>query len=89
MLTYEYECEICGEVFEQRRSITADPLSECPRCGGKLHQRVTGGSGFVIKGAGPAAPGERGRGECSLERTGRTCCGRDDRCGKPPCGSGS
>ncbi|MBP7865571.1 MAG: zinc ribbon domain-containing protein [Acidobacteria bacterium] len=86
MLTYEYECEGCGKVVEQRRSITADPLSECPHCGGRVRQLVTGGAGFVIKGSGAAAPRGPEGGGCALEREGLTCCGRDGRCGKPPCG---
>ena len=83
MPTYEYECEGCGHRFEQRQSITAAALTQCPDCGGPLRQLVSGGSGFIIKG-GTARSGPA-RGGCSLEREGRTCCGRTERCDAPRC----
>jgi hypothetical protein len=46
---------------------------------------MSGGSGFILKGRerGQAAGGAR---ECSLEQEGKTCCGREQRCGAPQCG---
>jgi len=85
MPTYEYQCETCGLRFERRQAITEPTLVECPECRGKIHRVVSGGAGFIIKGSAPGRPG-RHDGECSLERAGKTCCGRDERCGKPPCG---
>jgi hypothetical protein len=38
---------------------------------------ITGGSGFIIKSQGSS------RGSCDRETP---CCGRDERCDKPPCG---
>ncbi len=76
MPTYEYECEACGHRFEARQPITADPLKQCPACRGRVHRVLSGGSGFILKGAAS---------ECSLERKGRTCCGRDERCRTPQC----
>ncbi|HAK95508.1 MAG TPA: zinc ribbon domain-containing protein [Planctomycetes bacterium] len=85
MPTYEYQCEACGLKFERMQGIREEPLAECPQCRGKVRRLVSGGAGFVLKG------GARGRttadaGGCSLEQTGRTCCGRQSRCGEPPCG---
>ena len=34
MPTYDYKCNSCGHQFEAFQSITAEPLSECPVCGG-------------------------------------------------------
>lgn len=74
MPTYEYACGACGQQFERRQAMTDPPLFECPSCGGPVRRLVSGGAGFILKGA------------CSLERFGRTCCGREERCGKDPCG---
>jgi len=54
MPTYEYECEKCGQVFEQFQSITAEPLKICPKggCGGTVHRLLSGGGGFLFKGSG-------------------------------------
>ena len=42
MPTYEYQCEGCGETFEQRMTIpeydTAKP--NCPKCGSKKVKRM-------------------------------------------------
>jgi putative FmdB family regulatory protein len=90
--TYEYQCSSCGYRFEQRQSITAPPLEQCPQCHGPLRRLIAGGAGIVLKRAASAAgPGEAGnprrRGSCSFETTHRTCCGRSERCDTPPCGS--
>ena len=83
MPTYEYECSRCGFVFEDRHSITEDPSRKCPECHGDAFQRISGGSGFIIRGNAPAGAKTGG---CSLEVTGKTCCGKEERCDKPPCG---
>ena len=44
--------------------------------GGPVQRIVSGGGGFIIKGS-PSA--------CSLQRSGRTCCGREERCAEPRC----
>ena len=88
MLTYEYECETCGLRFERRQSIKEEPITECPECHGKVRRLVSGGGGFIFKEPGHGRAGQRGS-ECSLEQVGKTCCGRDERCGKPPCGDQS
>jgi putative FmdB family regulatory protein len=84
MVTYEYQCESCGRKFEFRQSITEELIEKCPECQGKLNLLVSGGSGFMIKGGGREWQGRGGNG-CSLESSGKTCCGREERCAKPPC----
>ncbi len=85
MLTYEYECKICGLRFERQQAISEDPLTECPECRGKVRRLISGGTGFLFKGSGPDQA-SRSEGGCSFERTGRTCCGREERCGDSSCG---
>jgi putative FmdB family regulatory protein len=92
MPTYEYQCANCGHRFEQFQSITAPPLGHCPQCGGPLRRLIGAGAGVIVKSASPAGSAGRARGawregQCSLEERGRTCCGRAERCGTPPCDS--
>lgn len=81
MPTYEYECAACGKRFERRQSITEEPIALCPDCGGKVRRLISGGAGFILKGGG----GRTGK-DCSLEKSGQTCCGRSERCERPHCG---
>ena len=54
MPTYEYVCQKCKKPHEVFQSITAKPLTKCPRpkCGGKLKRLMGSGSGFLFKGGG-------------------------------------
>ncbi len=52
MPTYEYVCRDCGYQFEAFQSITAEPLTDCPRCNGKVERKISGGSGLIFKGSG-------------------------------------
>lgn len=88
MPTYEYECEKCGVRFERQQSMTDAPVTECPKCRGNVRRLITGGAGFIFKGSGHGQGNQRA-GACQLEQLGRTCCGRDQRCGKPRCGGES
>ena len=83
MPTYDYECTTCGYKFERFQHMQDKPLSSCPQCGWELRRLVGGGAGIIVKGGGTHAE-ERSK-ECSFEKSGQTCCGRDERCGKPPC----
>ncbi len=85
MPTYEYECTACGRRFERRQAITVAPLAECPDCHGEVQRLLSGGAGFILKEAGRGGGGPRGGG-CAREREGVTCCGRQERCHRPPCG---
>ena len=33
---YEYKCSKCGYFFTELQSIHDEPLTKCPKCGGKL-----------------------------------------------------
>jgi len=85
MPTYEYECRKCGLRFERRQPMTDPPLAECPECLGEVRRLISGGVGIIIKGPGRGSVEHR-PGSCSLEQSGKTCCGRAARCEKTPCG---
>jgi putative FmdB family regulatory protein len=50
MLTYEYECEMCGLRFERQQAISEDPLTECPECRGKVRRLISAGQDSCSKG---------------------------------------
>ncbi|UCD19660.1 MAG: zinc ribbon domain-containing protein [candidate division WOR-3 bacterium] len=52
MPTYEYECLNCRETLEEFQKITDDPLTRCPKCGGRLRRLISGGAGLIFKGNG-------------------------------------
>lgn len=52
MPTYEYECKSCGQRFDVYQSITADPLTECKACGGRVERLISAGGGLLFKGSG-------------------------------------
>jgi putative FmdB family regulatory protein len=49
--TYQYTCTECGEPLEAVQRIMDPPLTECPRCGGRL-RKVFPAVGVVFKGSG-------------------------------------
>ena len=51
MPTYGYRCGSCGHEFEIRQGITDEPLSTCPKCGGKLAKMLYP-AGIIFKGSG-------------------------------------
>lgn len=85
MPTYEYVCGACEHLFEVQQAMRDAPLETCPACGGAVRRLPGGGAGVIVRGG--VGSGRDGAG-CSLETTGRTCCGREARCGKPPCDGG-
>lgn len=52
MPTYDYLCNDCNHQFETFQSITAAPLSECPRCKGSVRRLISAGNGLIFKGSG-------------------------------------
>ncbi|MBN1420618.1 MAG: zinc ribbon domain-containing protein [Planctomycetes bacterium] len=88
MPTYEYECPSCGHRAEAMQRMSDPPALTCARCGGEMRRRLGAGAGFIMKGKDPRRAGGRAEGGCALRSTGRTCCGRDERCDEPPCGGG-
>lgn len=52
MPTYDYKCLDCGYIFEEFQSMTDAPLTECPKCKGKLKRLIGSGVGPIFKGSG-------------------------------------
>ena len=52
MPTYDYECSDCEHAFEAFHSMSADPISVCPECGGKVRRLIGTGAGILFKGSG-------------------------------------
>jgi putative FmdB family regulatory protein len=84
MPTYGYECRACGLRFERRQAISEAPLAACPECRGEVRRLLSGGAGFIVRGLSRGAD-DRRRSACSVDGVGRTCCGREERCDRPPC----
>jgi putative FmdB family regulatory protein len=52
MPTYEYKCLDCERRFDVFQSMTADTLTTCEECGGKLKRLIGAGAGLLFKGSG-------------------------------------
>ncbi len=52
MPTYEYECIVCGHVFDVFHNMTAKPRVKCKECGGRTKKRIGAGAGIIFKGSG-------------------------------------
>jgi putative FmdB family regulatory protein len=51
MPIYEYICEQCAEETEAIQRLSDPPLTECPKCGGRLRKKVSAPA-FQFKGSG-------------------------------------
>jgi putative FmdB family regulatory protein len=78
MPTYEYECKACGSRFERFQSITAEPVKDCPECGGSVHRLIGAGAAVLSKSANPPPMPSCGQ---------QPFCGPEAPCfgGEPPC----
>lgn len=87
MPTYAYQCEDCGHTFDRFQRMSDPPVDQCPACGAPVRRLIEAGTGFIMKGGKGGGHGRRNaEGGCALETTGRTCCGRNQRCDRPGCG---
>lgn len=80
MPTYEYQCGNCGYKFEKFQQMSDKALKECPKCGKEIKRLIGRGMGVIFKGKGFYATDYK-----DSSSSGRTCCGRTERCDKPPC----
>ncbi|NDD29302.1 MAG: FmdB family transcriptional regulator [Proteobacteria bacterium] len=64
MPLYDYRCSACGVVREHRQSISEEPLSACPECGGE-YKRIITSVGIIFKGSGFHINDYRGSGSSS------------------------
>jgi putative FmdB family regulatory protein len=51
MPTYDYECPE-GHRFEVFQKMTDEAVASCPECGAPATRKISGGAGFLFKGAG-------------------------------------
>ena len=51
MPTYDYECDDCKRVYEVQQRISAEPLTVCQYCGGRI-RRLLSPAPFILKGGG-------------------------------------
>lgn len=52
MPTYTYKCRACDYMFDQRQSMSDDPLTVCPNCDEPQLRKVINSAGIVFKGSG-------------------------------------
>lgn len=81
MPTYDYICEACGHKFEKFQSMSEKPLKKCPECGKGVRKLIGSGVGVIFKGSGFYENDYKKKSPSS----GATCCGRTERCDRPPC----
>jgi putative FmdB family regulatory protein len=73
MPIYEYKCRSCGQVIEVLvQGFFSPPTPRCPDCSQEMERRLSAASLVTEKSS----------------HTGTTCCGREERCEKPPCSDG-
>ena len=74
MPIYEYKCQSCGQVSEFLvHGGSESEDHKCPDCGSRSLERVLSVPSLL---------------KTSSNSPGTTCCGRTERCDKPPCSSG-
>ena len=52
MPLYEYECEQCGNRFEQIQKFSDPPVETCPKCGGGPVHKLISSPAIQFKGSG-------------------------------------
>jgi putative FmdB family regulatory protein len=83
MPIYEYKCHRCGEKFEIRQRISAEPLKIHENCGGEVEQVISApalhfkGSGWYVtdyakNGKSPSTSGSNGQSDSKTESSGET-----------------
>jgi putative FmdB family regulatory protein len=77
MPIYEYQCEDCGKISEFLIGVSReDDDIRCQYCGSEKMKKILSKS-FVSA-----------SGNLIGSQGGKTCCGREERCEKPPCSTG-
>ncbi len=72
MPLYDYRCRSCGEQFEVLVGTSSSGGAiECPTCGVSKVEKLMNASWTPSR--------------LTQRRPGKTCCGADERCEKPPC----
>jgi putative FmdB family regulatory protein len=61
---YGYRCTSCGHEFEIHQKVSAEPLTVCPQCQGKL-QKMLYPTGVIFKGSGFYSTDYKGSGKAA------------------------
>ncbi|PIE33544.1 FmdB family transcriptional regulator [candidate division KSB3 bacterium] len=88
MPTYEYQCTSCGHLFELFQMMTDEPIKLCPECQHEVRRLLGKGAGFIMKGGGShptASCCGQSHNQSHNHEGGQRCCGREERCDRPPC----
>ena len=72
MPIYEYRCGSCKQTVEVLVRHQEGPAPRCPQCGSELSDKL---------------PSAHARLPVSTKAA-TTCCGREERCDRPPCSQG-
>ncbi len=70
MPIYDYACIDCGHHFEHMHAISEAGRPQCPSCGSSSVTKLMSTPGLIRA--------------ARLHGSG-TCCGREERCDRPPC----
>jgi putative FmdB family regulatory protein len=74
MPIYEYLCSRCGAVSEYLIGVGREEPIQCKRCRASSMKRILSATAVALP---------------SPQRSaGSTCCGREERCERPPCSDG-
>ncbi|GBD86251.1 zinc ribbon domain protein [bacterium BMS3Abin03] len=76
MPTYDYKCLECNNRFEMFQPIIAEPIKNCPKCGGKVKRLIGAGAEPIFKGTGfyqtdyknSSSPGNGGNGKDTAKK---------------------
>jgi putative FmdB family regulatory protein len=73
MPIFEYHCKACGSVSEFLIGVGHEQPISCKQCGSLEMERILSTPFFLASAA--------------KNKQGHTCCGREERCERPPCSS--
>ena len=69
MPTYDYKCNTCNYTFELFQRMSDDPITECPKCKGKVTRLIGAGAGPIFKGSGFYQTDYKNSGKNNKERS--------------------
>jgi len=88
MPRYEYACRDCGHTFEIVQSMSDEPLTVCPRCGGQL-RKVFAPPAIAFKGSGFYATDHGKKAKKPSEKKPADAKGTEKTADKPAASKGS
>ena len=74
MPIFEYRCKVCGSKFEHLIIGNQSDAILCKECGSSEVEKLLSASAVLT--------------HIPYRESGKTCCGRDERCSAPPCSTG-